>query len=304
MGWRARPFFSTPKSLHNMNKLYTYILLLLCIHLYNLNAQCANTADIYHFDYNGHTYEAVKDKKSWTDAAACAVARNGYLAEINNAAENTAVFDELLNNANITLSQTSTSNGGEASYVWIGGNDRSTEGTWIWDGDNTGTSSQFWSGLASGSATNAAYTNWGTTGGTQNEPDNYLNDQNGLAIGLNAWPTADSPGSGLGVAGQWNDIKDTESLYYLIEYNTVLSHDTPEKIENSRVYVDDNQLFIETANIPIATVALYDLTGKKVFFAQTEAYPKPIDVSSLVKGIYLANIYAKNGSTLVKRVRK
>lgn len=287
-----------------MNKLYTYILLLLCIHLYNLNAQCTNTADIYRFDHNGHTYEVVKDKKSWTEAAACAVARNGYLAEINDAAENTAVFDELLNNANINLSMTSTNNGGGASYVWIGGNDRATEGTWIWDGDNTGTSTQFWSGYASGSATNAAYTNWGTTGGIQNEPDNYLNDQNGLAIGLNAWPTADSPGSGLGVAGQWNDIKDTESLYYLIEYNTVLSHDTPEKIENSRVYVDDNQLFIETANIPIATVALYDLTGKKVFFTQTEAYPKPIDVSSLVKGIYLANIYAKNGSTLVKRVRK
>ena len=76
------------------------------------------------------------------------------------------------------------------------------------------------------------------------------------------------------------------------------------KIENSRVYVYDSQLFIEATNIPIATVTLYDLTGKKVFFDQTEATPKPIDVSSLVKGIYLVKIYAENGSTLAKRIRK
>ena len=56
------------------------------------------------------------------------------------------------------------------------------------------------------------------------------------------------------------------NTFYLIEYNTVLSHDTPEKIENSRVYIYDSQLFIEATNIPIATVALYDLTGKKYFF--------------------------------------
>jgi hypothetical protein len=49
---------------------------------------------------------------------------------------------------------------------------------------------------------------------------------------------------------------------------------------------------------------LYDLTGKKVFFDQTEATPKPIDVSSLVKGIYLVKIYAENGSILAKRIRK
>ena len=287
-----------------MNKRYTSILLFLCLNMYYLNAQCANTANIYRFDYNGHTYEVVKENKSWADAVACAVARGGYLAKINTPAENTAISNELLNNASITLSLTSTANGGGAAYVWLGGNDRASEGTWIWDGDNTGVSSSFWSGSAFGSATNSAYTNWGTTGGTQNEPDNYLGNQNGLAIGLNAWPTTDPSGFGYGVAGQWNDIEDTQSLFYLIEYNTVLSHDTPEKIENSRVYIYDSQLFIEATNIPIATVALYDLTGKKVFFYQTEATPKPIDVSSLVKGIYLVKIYAENGSTLAKRIRK
>jgi len=116
-----------------MNKCYTSILLFLCINIYYVNAQCANTANIYRFDYNGHTYEVVKENKNWADAVACAVARGGYLAEIDTAAENTAIFDELLNNASITLSLTSTANGGGAAYVWLGGNDRASEGTWIWD---------------------------------------------------------------------------------------------------------------------------------------------------------------------------
>ena len=51
--------------------------------MYYVNAQtCAGASDIYSFNYNGHTYEVVKEKKNWTDAAACAVALKGYLAEI------------------------------------------------------------------------------------------------------------------------------------------------------------------------------------------------------------------------------
>jgi hypothetical protein len=37
---------------------------------------------------------------------------------------------------------------------------------------------------------------------------------------------------------------------------------------------------------------MYDLTGKNVFSLATEAVPKPIDVSHLVSGIYLAEIHA------------
>lgn len=277
--------------------------------MYYVNAQtCAGASDIYSFNYDGHTYEVVKENKNWTDAAACAVARKGYLAEINDAAENAAIFDELANNAGITLSQTSTSNGGGASYVWIGGNDIPTEGTWIWDGDNTGNSSQFWSGTyLSGNVSNNAYNIWGTTGGTQNEPDNYQTAngyQDGLAIALNAWPTHVSAGQGLGAASQWNDITDTETIFYLIEHDTVLSNAAPEQIEDSRVFIYENQLFIEAVNTPIASVVLYDLTGKIVFSLATEAIPKPIDVSQFVTGIYLTEIFAQNGNTFVQRVKK
>lgn len=281
-----------------MNKLYTYILLFLCINMYYVNVQiCADASDIYSFNYNGHTYEFVKEKKSWTDAAACAVARKGYLAEINDAAENAAIFNALTStNADINTSLTTPNNVDGAAYVLIGGNDITTEGTWIWDGDNTGTSTQFWSGTASGSAQNSAYNNWGTTGFTQNDPDDYQVGQDGLAIALTNWP--------LGAASQWNDITDTETIFYLIEHDTVLSNAAPEQIEDSRVFIYENQLFIEAVNTPIASVVLYDLTGKIVFSLATEVIPKPIDVSQFVTGIYLAEIFAQNGNTFVQRVKK
>lgn len=213
---------------------YTYttvLLILIFLNLQHTQAQCPDDATkLYSFDYNDHTYEVIKEKKSWTAAAACAKARGGYLAHIGDAAENTEIFNQLSNNAGITLSNTSTLNGGNASYVWIGGNDITTEGTWIWDGDNEGASTQFWSGDYLGSDVGGLYNNWGETS-DQNEPDNFpkdpfdINDpgQDALAIALNAWPTTESSGNGLGVAGQWNDILTTETLYYIVEHDQILS---------------------------------------------------------------------------------
>lgn len=266
---------------------------------------CANSASIYSFDYNGHSYEVVKENKSWTAAAACAVERGGYLAEINDAAENTAIFNALMSaSAGINTSLTSTSNGGGAAYVWIGGNDIATEGTWIWNGDNTGTSTQFWMGTKTGSATNSAYTNWGTTNGTQNEPDNYAptaGGQDGLAIALEAWPTSQQPGQGLGVAGQWNDIKDIETLFYIIEHNTTLSQDAVEQIEH-HIFVHNKQFYVEVPGNSVAHINLYDLTAKKVLAVSTKPVPDLIDISALVPGVYLVEVLTQNGNSRIQKV--
>ena len=61
--------------------------------------QCADTSNIYAFKYNSKTYEVVKENKSWVDAAACAVQKGGILTEINDSAEQNAIYDELNNNA-------------------------------------------------------------------------------------------------------------------------------------------------------------------------------------------------------------
>ncbi len=170
--------------------------------------RCAEEENIYSFNYNGKKYELVKEAKSWKNAVTCAVERGGYLAEINNGAENAAIFKELMDNAGIDKTKTVAEDGGSASYVWLGGNDLTTEGVWVWDGDGVGTSIQFWQGNYDGSAVNNRYNNWGK------EPDNY-GGQNALGLALTEWPK----GSGsLGIAGQWNDVKEFDKLYFVIEY--------------------------------------------------------------------------------------
>lgn len=170
---------------------------------------CVSEDKVYSFEFNNKRYEIIKDNKTWTAAAACAAERNGYLAEINNSAENNKIFDEL-KKAGIDLSKTVSGDGGAASYVWIGGNDIESEGKWVWNGNNDSNYIIFWEGGVDGKAVNNSFTNWGK------EPDNYSNAQDGLALALTEWPK----GSGsLGQAKQWNDLNVINSLYYVIEYD-------------------------------------------------------------------------------------
>jgi hypothetical protein len=172
----------------------------------NAYGQCASDANIYTFVHNSNAYEVVRENRSWVDAAACAVERGGKLAEINDMQEQDALFSELNANASIVVNDTVAPDGGGASYAWIGGNDLASEGVWIWDGINAGTGPQFWQGMFDGSVVGGLFNNWG------NEPDNFGSGQDGLAIALTDWP--------LGVAGQWNDVAETNTLFYVIEYDS------------------------------------------------------------------------------------
>lgn len=184
-------------------------------------AQCADSTNIYSFTYKGQRYEVVKENKSWSDAVTCAVSRGGYLAHINDKQEDSAVFKQLSDFAGIILSNTTATNdGGGGSYVWLGGNDLASEGAWIWDGDTSGASSPFWNGGPGGTLVSGAYQNWGTDAvkTSKQEPDNYFDLQDVLAMGLVKWPVG-NPTTTYGLAGQWNDLNDQNALYYLIEYD-------------------------------------------------------------------------------------
>ena len=68
---------------------------------------------------NGHLY-ILLDQSNWTDAEAEAVLLGGHLATIDNAAENGFVFD------------TFSTFGGPSRSLWIGLNDRASEGVFEW----------------------------------------------------------------------------------------------------------------------------------------------------------------------------
>jgi hypothetical protein len=177
------------------------------------------------FNFGGHSYLIVKQKKNWVAASADAVSRGGYLVEIGSKAEQDAVW-QAIRQSGISTGYTQVPDGGGAAYIWIGANDGTTEGGWIWNGANkSGNIPLFWLGNHTGSAVAGSYVNWGgTSKESLNEPDDYThtthspNGQDAAAIGLTEWPSGSS--SPLGIAGEWNDIAVTNEIYYVVEFDS------------------------------------------------------------------------------------
>jgi hypothetical protein len=173
------------------------------------------------------TYLLCKDPKSYLQAKSDAESRSidgyrGYLVNIDDDDENEVIEDWLGTRVSSSeYANTSAADGGGAAYVWIGADDRSSEGRWVWQRAGvSGFPKRFWQGGANGSAVGGSYINWGSSsGGSYNEPDNYLGSQDGAAIALESWP--------FGSRGQWNDIDVDNRLYYVVEFDTVEGLDNP-----------------------------------------------------------------------------
>jgi len=282
-------------NIYNMKKITSSLsVLLLFLGSFMAIGQCANTSNIYAFNYNSKTYEVVKENKSWVDAASCAVQRGGILTEINDLAEQNAIFNELNNNANITTYNTLAADGGGGAYVWIGGNDIATEGNWVWDGNNDATSTQFWQGDKTGSAVGGLYYNWG------DEPDDFNNNQDGLALSLTNWPH--------GTAGQWNDVNHTNELFYVIEHPGILSTKKHEFKTNIQVKPnpDVDFLTIETNGAKLREVVVLNALAQSVLTISSEdlSKSKTIDFRALNRGVYIVKIHTKNGKSVTKKIIK
>src|SRR5262245_34071943 len=106
----------------------------------------------FSFLHAGHSYQVVTQRRAWQAAANDAVTRQrsgapGHLAVIETAAENTAIFNQLI--ANIPAAQfpnTQAPDGGNGFFVWIAANDLAIEGNWIWDGEGDGVGQLFYQG--------------------------------------------------------------------------------------------------------------------------------------------------------------
>jgi hypothetical protein len=163
--------------------------------------------------------------------------------------------------------------GGNGSYLWLGGSDRVTEGTWAWNGDNDTTSQPFWIGTANGSPVPGMYTNWGL------EPDNW-NGQDGLGLAFTDWP--------LGDAGQWNDVDETNLLYFVVEYPALnlaeagsLTHTIYPNPATTEVTV--------AAFAPGSEVSIIDGAGRTLI----RSGQATTDLSSLPAGTYLLIVSEK-----------
>jgi len=264
-------------------------------------AACVDINNIYSFTYNSTVYEIVKENKSWVDAAACAVERGGILVEINDTLEQQAIFNQLQNNAGITVSNTVAPDGGGASYVWIGANDISTEGEWFWDGDNDNIGAQFWQGgpaASGGTPVGGLYNNWGT------EPDNSGNIQDAAGIAITQWPV--NSGS-LGSAGQWNDIDKSNTLHYIIEYPSTLNT-IDQSVNDINVYPNpvNDILTIDNIKDQIKSIEVLNSQGQIIKTIESNLKTESIrlNFSDLNQGIYFISIRYENGSSTLKKVIK
>jgi len=265
-------------------------------------SQCAADSNIYEFTFDGKKYEVVKEKQTWTLAADCAVQRGGYLAEINSLEEQNAIYDALVNGAKVPSNYVSVNDGGGIAYVWIGGNDLTTEGTWVWDGNKNGAADTFWTGQgAAGSGGGAAYSNsyinWGgKSKSTVNEPDDYGNAQDCAGMALAGWPSGTTL---YGSAGEWNDIGCNAGLYFVIEYTP---SGTGEFQENDKYEVYPNPvkgiLYFHTV---YDYAEIIDLNGK-VHLRSFDA--GQMDIASLNPGIYVLKALKGRHLILEKIIRQ
>jgi Lectin C-type domain/Domain of unknown function (DUF2341) len=87
------------------------------------------------------TYFVCPTARTWADARSkCQLQTGGDLVHVNDATENEYVRTRI------------------STSSWVGGTDAAVEAAWRWTDDNA----QFWQGTSTGSAVNAAYTNWNT----------------------------------------------------------------------------------------------------------------------------------------------
>jgi hypothetical protein len=260
---------------------------------------CADSSNIYTFTYAGKTYDVIREWQSWEDAVDCAVQRGGKLVEINSQQEQDSIYDAIVNGAGVAFNYTLVPDGGGVAYVWIGATDMHTEGTWLWDGDYNNAGVHFWTGQGTagngnGYAVGNAFVNWGgKSTGTFREPDDYGNGQDCAALALNGWPS----GTGLlGISGEWNDISCLNMLYYVVEYDSIITTRANPQSAGHNVYPNPAYNNVRVKGTGLLSLEILDMAGRSLL----RASGRELDVQHLPPGMYLLKMEDEDGIHIEK----
>lgn len=260
--------------------------------------QCADEANVHAFTFDGTNYEIIRETKTWTDAAACAVEHGGFLARIDFEDENTVLFDEITT-AGVVADETVAPDGGGGAYLWIGGTDKFEEGKWIWDGDNNDSGDQFWDGNFDGGPVGGLYNNWGSSE-FGSEPDDFGSGQDGAGLSVDGWP--------LGSAGQWNDVSADNELYFIVELGEEPDNSSIDEENSGPVSIYPNPsadyIFIEIKNqTQLSEIQILNTAGN-VVYRSTQLEENKIDIRTFAPGVYIIDLELTDGSHITQKVVK
>ena len=203
----------------------------------------------------GH-YLVVKEPLEFEEAKAVSKSLGGNLVQFESQQESDLLW-EVISSDGVTesfipnWSSTTSSDGGDIPYLWIGGDDKDTESSRsskIWN----------WQWLSSGQEISRDRSEWGK-GFIGSEPDNYLGDQNRLALGLRDWPL-NNPGA-FGYAGQWNDLNAKNNLWFIVEIPREFD------INSERKYVSEGDIVkidVQTAGVFDGAILYWEILGEGI----------------------------------------
>ena len=138
--------------------------------------------------YEGHTYALTSNTMNWAAAATAAASAGGYLVTLNTKAENVWIWNQF------------------ETQVWIGANDRATEGTWVWDNGTTSGDSGLTDNICGSGCSPNSNATWAD--GTRKWNNNEPNDSGGEDC-------ANITRSD----GTWNDLACSRDQYGIIEFD-------------------------------------------------------------------------------------
>ncbi len=173
---------------------------------------------------NGHFYELVSSTGSWTTCKSNAEARTylgytGYLATITSANENSFIRQVLNADAWIGCSDSYTQINA-ATGVTTYANQSAAEGKWYWvTGPEKGT--MFSVGNGSPVTQSGQYANWNS-----GEPNNVGSEHYGEIYSSGSTP------------GAWNDLPNSVSLAYVVEYGGLATDPVQTISSNTTIYTN------------------------------------------------------------------